>query len=137
MNNKKLLIFVILSFLIVLIEFFYIIYNKSFNKSESIYFVGLNALAVDSKNTMHINRESLPNIDFFVSNKESNNNLQKFNDKVNLNLFDYFFRRKNKNKERHIELYNLGINFYKKRMDLIHVFTLLLITERILLKRNK
>ena len=89
------------------------------------------------ENTSHINRESLPKFNIFMNHKESNNNLKKFNEKVNLNLIDFIFRRKNKNKEKHIELYHLGINFYKKRMDLIHVFTLLLITERILLKKNK
>ena len=69
--------------------------------------------------------------------KDSNNNLKKFNEKIDLNLFDYFFRKKNLLIKRKIELYKLGINFYKKRMDLIHVFTLLLITEKILLKKDK
>ena len=71
------------------------------------------------------------------SQKESNNNLKQFNEKIDLNLFDYFFRKKNLLIKRKIELYKLGINFYKKRMDLIHVFTLLLITEKILLKKDK
>ena len=95
---------------------------------------------------VRMNKNELPRLNFLLSKKESNksnksnksnSNLKTFNDKISLNLFDYFFRRKNEQKAKHIELYNLGISFYKKRMDLIHVFTLLLITERILLKRNR
>ena len=87
--------------------------------------------------TMYIDRAILPKIDIFCINKESNNNLTNFNEKIKLNLIDYIFRRKNKNIKKYIDLYHLGIDFYKKRMDLIHAFTLLLITERILLKKNK
>ena len=92
---------------------------------------------------VRMSKNELPRLNFLLSKKESNksnksnSNLKTFNDKISLNLFDYFFRRKNEQKAKHIELYNLGISFYKKRMDLIHVFTLLLITERILLKRNR
>ena len=90
MNNKKLLIFVILSFLIVLIEFFYIIYNKSFNKSESIYFVGLNALAVDSKNN-------------YVAVGSNNDNVNHY-EKASVSLY-------NSKKEKTLEkLYNIGYN---------------------------
>jgi len=58
------------------------------------------------------------------------------NDCLKLNLFDYIFRRKNAIKKRHLDLYKLGFSFYKKRMDIVHVFTLLLITEKVLLKSH-
>ena len=80
---------------------------------------------------------NLPTISINYNKKESNSNLKKFNEKIDLNLFDYLFRKKNISIEKKIELYKLGINFYKKRMDLIHVFTLLLITEKILLKKDR
>ena len=84
-----------------------------------------------------INSQNFPNIKLlFNGKKESNSNLNEFNDKVSLNLLDYLCIRRN-DKKVHFDLYNLGISFYKKRMDLIHVFTLLLITERILLKKHK
>ena len=84
-----------------------------------------------------INSQNFPNINLLFNNKkESNSNLNEFKDKVSLNLLDYFCIRRN-DKKVHFDLYNLGISFYKKRMDLIHVFTLLLITERILLKKHK
>ena len=96
-----------------------------------------------SKNGENVNysKFNLPKLNLptiaINSQKESNNNLKQFNEKIDLNLFDYFFRKKNLFIQRKIELYKLGINFYKKRMDLIHVFTLLLITEKILLKKDK
>jgi hypothetical protein len=60
-----------------------------------------------------------------------------FKDNISINLFDYIFRRKNHNIKQSIELYNLGIGFYRKIMDIIHVFVLLLITEKVLFKNNK
>ena len=88
-----------------------------------------------------LNKVNLPKLNLPIiainNNKDSNNNLKKFDETIHFNLFDYFFRKKNLSIEKQIELYNLGINFYRKRMDLIHVFTLLLITEKILLKKSK
>ena len=88
-----------------------------------------------------LNKVNLPKLNLPLiainNNRDSNSNLKNFEEKIHFNLFDYFFRKKNLSIEKQIELYKLGINFYKKRMDLIHVFTLLLITEKILLKKNK
>ena len=86
---------------------------------------------------MNLPKLNLPSIAINNNNKDSNNNLKNFDEKIHFSLFDYFFRKKNLSIEKQIELYKLGINFYKKRMDLIHVFTLLLITEKILLKKSK
>ena len=85
-----------------------------------------------------LNKVILPKLNLpliAINKKESNSSLKNFDEKIHFNLFDYFFRKKNLSIEKQIELYKLGINFYKKRMDLIHVFTLLLITEKILLKK--
>ena len=35
-----------------------------------------------------------------------------------------------------IELFKLGDSFYRKRMDIVHVFTLLLITEKVLITND-
>ena len=78
-----------------------------------------------------------PSLNFPNNKKESNNNINEFNDKISLNILDYICQRNIDHKKTHFDLYNLGISFYKTTMDLIHVFTLLLITEKILLKRNK
>ena len=94
-------------------------YNNSINKINKINYV------------------DLPKLNLVVNKKESNNNLNLFTDQISLNLLDYLCKSKKKLKKAQFDLYNLGIRFYKKTMDLVHVFTLLLITERILLKKNK
>ena len=61
-----------------------------------------------------------------------------FKDKININLFEFFFcYRKNEKTKKNIELYKLGVAFFRKIMDIVHVFTLLLITEKVLLKSYK
>ena len=44
--------------------------------------------------------------------------------------------QKNAEKKKEFNLYKLGNSFYRKRMDIVHVFTLLLITEKVLLKSH-
>ena len=93
-----------------------------------------------NENVINYTKLNLPKLNMPTNainyHQDSNNNLKKFNEKIDFNLFDYLLRKKNALIKRKIELYKLGINFYKKRMDLIHVFTLLLITEKILLKKD-
>ena len=93
-----------------------------------------------NENVINYTKLNLPKLNMPTNainyHQDSNNNLKKFNEKIDFNLFDYLLRKKNSLIKRKIELYKLGINFYKKRMDLIHVFTLLLITEKILLKKD-
>ena len=69
--------------------------------------------------------------------KDSINNQISLKDDININLFDYFCNLKSSNKIRYIQLFNFGNSFYRKRMDIIHVFTLLIITEKVLLKNNQ
>ena len=58
-----------------------------------------------------------------------------FNDKIELNMFDYccchlVYGKRHKI----IELYNITNSFYRKKLDVVNVFNLLLLTERNLLK---
>ena len=113
--------------------------RSKFNKSKNDI-TSLNLNLYNVNNSMNFNNNNNNKINNNTNKKESNNNLKEFNDHINLNIFDFLFilcKRKNEYKNKHFGLFNLGISFYKKRMDLIHVFTLLLITERILLKKNK
>jgi hypothetical protein len=121
--------------------------NRS--KNSNIQSLNINNVKKDNKRkTISKNEEiidytklNLPKLNLstnlFNYHKDSTSNLKKFTEKIDFNLFDYFFRKKNILIKSEVELYKLGINFYKKRMDLIHVFTLLLITEKILLKKKK
>ena len=69
---------------------------------------------------------------FFSRFRNSSNILKRnydFNDKIDFNLFHYYCA-KFTNKEKEIKLFNLGNDFYKKRMDVINVFTFLLLIEK-------
>ena len=67
------------------------------------------------------------------SNKD---NIIEYNEKIYFNLFDYYCFKKFSNKKKEISLFNLGISLYKKRMDIINVFTFLLLIEKNLLYDN-
>ena len=60
-----------------------------------------------------------------------------YNNSIYFNLLDYYCLRKLTSKKKEIELFNKGSSLYRKRMDIINVFTLLLLTERKLLNNEK
>ena len=62
--------------------------------------------------------------------KPSNNNVNEYTDQLNFNIFEYYFCRKLSKKRNHIELYKSGLSLYKKRMDIVNVFSLLLFSEK-------
>ena len=53
-----------------------------------------------------------------------------FGDEIYFNIFEYYCFRKFSKKSKDIELFNIGLSLYKKRMDVINVFTLLLLSEK-------
>ena len=60
-----------------------------------------------------------------------------FNDKIELNMFDYccchlVYEKRHKI----IELFNITNSFYRKKLDVVNVFNLLLLIEKNLLKNN-
>lgn len=69
------------------------------------------------------------------SNPNKNVEIEK-NDKssININLFDYYCFGKICKKRKHVELFEIGVSLYRKRMDIVNVFTILLLTEKIILK---
>lgn len=60
--------------------------------------------------------------------------LDEFSDKISLNIFDYYCFRIFSKSKKNIELFKLGNSIYKKRMDIINVFTLLLLAEKKMFK---
>ena len=53
-----------------------------------------------------------------------------FDDQITFNIFEYYCFRRFSKKKKDIDLFNSGLAFYKKRMDIINVFTLLLLSEK-------
>ena len=71
-------------------------------------------------NSFHNKLKYANNIDF----------LNEYVDKINFNFFDYYCLRKLSKKKSDIELFKIGLSLYKKRMDIINVFTILLLIEK-------
>jgi uncharacterized membrane protein len=69
-------------------------------------------------------------------NEKAKNSLKEYKENINLTLFDYFFSCGDKKKKRMIELYLFANSFYRRRMDIVQVFTHLMLTEKILIKNN-
>jgi hypothetical protein len=68
-----------------------------------------------------------------IDKRDNNSNsLLDFNEIINFNLFDYYcycFRSISK-KNKEIKLFNTGITLYKRKMDVINVFTFLVLIEK-------
>lgn len=61
-----------------------------------------------------------------------------YNDKIDFNFLQYICLSKycEKEKEKEIELFNSGIAIYKKRMDIVNVFTFLLLIDNFLVENQ-
>ena len=96
---------------------------------------------VKFKNDEYINKNNpsfgdvTPKINFATSGK-ANNSLKEYKENIILNLFDYFCTCGHKKKKRMIELYLFANSFYRRRMDIVKVFTHLILTEKILINHN-
>ena len=69
-------------------------------------------------------------------NEKANNSLKEYKENISLTLLDYFFPCGEKKKKRMIELYLFANSFYRRRMDIVKMFTHLILTEKILIKNN-
>ena len=83
-------------------------------------------------NNIIFNKDNLQINNSDIYNKEKNN-LKDYNDYINLNLFDYACSNKN---SKQYKLFNLGNSFYRKKMDIVHVFTIISIIEKIIITNN-
>ena len=104
-------------------------FNPLLNMNNRFMFKQKKFKTINSNNYLH-------GMNISSNDQKNQNRNVELKDHLSLNLFDYIFRRKNLIKKRHIDLYRSGSSFYKKRMDIVHVFTLLLITEKVLIKNH-
>ena len=102
----------------------------------------------DNKNKSKINLLNLGfnfnslNINNRIKNKNNGNNINKssniFKEDSNIkgkiikmNIFYYYCFSKCKKNKDDTELFNLAISFYKKKMDIIHLFYIILLIEKV------
>ena len=89
--------------------------------------------------TQEQNKENGTNFNIINSKNLSNNesSFRDYNDKIKLSMLDYCCCHLIRNKHgNYIQLYNRANSFYRKKLDVVNVFNLLLLTEKILLRRN-
>ena len=103
-------------------------YNKNKYKEEE-----LKESLVINKTNKKIKKRALT-IDDESLEKECEK--REFKSSINFGLLDYYCLRKLTSKIQEIELFKRGSSLYRKRMDIINVFTLLLLTEKKLLNHE-
>ena len=84
------------------------------------------------ENNIIFNKDNLQINNFDIYNNETNI-LKEYNDHINISLFDYTCSNKN---SKQYKLFNLGNSFYRKKMDIVHVFTIISIIEKIIISNN-
>ena len=105
----------------------------TFDNSKNESFKSRNNNNNDSKierYSKYLNRDNIKNIFFsFSNNSKKDLNILDYNDDINLTILDYFCSGKKSKKNKYIQLFNKGNAFYRKKMDIVNVFTLLTILE--------
>ena len=78
---------------------------------------------------IQVNKDDFQNNTFYIYNRE--NSVTDYNDRINLNILEYLWFRKKKKSQKYkfIELYRKAHLFYRKKMNISHVFILLSIIE--------
>jgi hypothetical protein len=96
----------------------------------------------EENNSSYLNK-NMPNItndnSLIREHKENlfkENLFKENNDQIKITIFDYFCHKYSPKKTKMIELYHFGNEFYRKRMDIVLVFSHLLLTEKVLLSNN-
>ena len=105
---------------------------EGFKTRSNYYNLNLN----QNKENKNINIENSNNIILPVNDRKRNSSIKEYTTSLNINMFDYICPGKNINKKTMVGLYKLGNTFYRKRMDIVLVFSHLLITEKILMKNS-
>ena len=121
--------------------------NKKMNESQN-YIIKINnkknILGIGNSNSkrsindclghgIKFNRQNLEKFLFRIDSKDENS-YKNYKDHIKLSLIDYLCSRKNSKKYKYIELFNKSNAFFKKKIDIVSVFTLLSIVEDMIKK---
>ena len=105
-------------------------FNSFGNRSNNIYSI---------KSKLESNNKRISGIftKFNVENMSKDKekvSTKDINEYIHLNIFDYFCISKHSKRYKYIRLYNKGNRFYRKKIDIVHVFSLLSFFEEYLKK---
>ena len=110
--------------------------NQSLNRSKN------NMIDNSNLNNLQINRI----LEKKIVSQKSNFNFSMIKDKtfekgncsiIHFNIFDYYCLRKITKKKTEIDLFNFGINFYKRQMDIINFFNIMILTQIMLTQQSE
>ena len=62
--------------------------------------------------------------------RSKSKNTDEYINNINFNLFQYYILRKMPNIKKKVEIFKIGLSIYQKRMDIINIFTLILLFEK-------
>ena len=105
--------------------------NKNIMSLENSKTKSKNEKFQNEENDIKLNRKNFEKIVFDIDDKNYYNT-KDYNENTNFNIIDYICMRKNSQKKKYIKLYNKANLFYKKKIDIVRVFTLLSIIEDII-----
>ena len=123
--------------------------NKKHNKNKKIFINNNSNTKIktsNSKNYIYRVGSFFPKKQDYIKENgndneyisEKNSNILKENfEQLKINFFTYYFCCRFKKRKKELGLFDSSINIYKKRMDIINVFTLLFLTEKTCLKLEK
>ena len=106
--------------------------NSFGNRSSNIYSI---KSKLESKTKSNLDLFNKFNVDDRCKDKEKRKSIGDIDD-IHLNFFDYFCTSKNSKRFKYIQLYNKAYRFYRKKMDIIHIFSLLNFLEEYLKKER-
>ena len=103
--------------------------NRNMNLYENSRNESVKSKNDKSKIEIYTNSFSRDNLQRLFQQMSNNYNNQIDKNKDDINIFDYICPKNNAKKKKQIKLYHKGNIFYRQKMDVVHVFTLLSIIE--------
>ena len=111
--------------------------NKTNNKKNSDLNISMRTKSLKNEKSIYFRPINIYSDSFKISYRDINSNIEEEDKNIHLNLVNYYCCGNICRKKKHIQLFDIGVSLYRKRMDIINVFTILLLTEKILLKTER
>ena len=121
----------------------YSLFNQPKDNSHFAFLNNINQSSFDKNNRQNktnkniiINQNYIYRVGSFYpkrtneDKRSKSKNTEETINKINFNLFQYYILRKMPNIRKKIEIFKIGLSLYKKRMDIVNIFTLLLLFEK-------